>query len=50
MHCLAEKVTPTCLRKAYGLDTTSKSESSKNKQMVIVNQSFKDTDLASFQK
>merc|ERR1719253_429935 len=47
--CLAEQVTPECLRKAYGLDQERSSHPA-NLQAVIVNQGFKPSDLATFQQ
>ena len=44
--CLAQRVTPECLKKAYGLGVTP--AVSNNSQAVVVNQGFKTSDLDSF--
>jgi len=49
--CLFDRVTPECLRTAYGLNSTSAGQpASSNAQAVIVNQHFKPADLASFEQ
>jgi tripeptidyl-peptidase-1 len=45
--CLADRVEPPCLRKAYGIEKYRASNTT-NAQAVIVNQGYKKTDLALF--
>jgi hypothetical protein len=45
--CLAQSVTPPCLRKAYGLESYFGNNTS-NAQAVIVNQGYRNSDLALF--
>ena len=47
--CLADRVDPTCLREAYGLNSTQ-GTNTKNGQCVVVNQGYKAADLAAFEK
>lgn len=47
--CLFDKAVPPCLRKAYGV-TTSANATAFNAQTVVVNQGFKHTDVASFER
>ena len=45
--CLADRVTPPCLRTAYGLGDLVGTQSN-NSQAVVVNQGFKPADLSAF--
>ena len=49
-ECLYDKAIPPCLRKAYGLNETSASATDFNAQAVIVNQGYKASDLAAFER
>ena len=47
--CLFDRAVPQCLRKAYGLNGSHASATKFNAQTVVVNQGFKQTDLATFE-
>jgi tripeptidyl-peptidase-1 len=46
--CLQERVDPTCIRAAYGLNDAKASAGTKASQAVIVNQAYKPADIAKF--
>lgn len=48
--CLFERVTPQCLRTAYGLNDTAATYGGFNAQTVVVNQGFKRSDVAAFER
>lgn len=48
-NCLAERVDPPCLRQSYGLDAYVARDNTTIGQAVIVNNYYKDTDLAAFE-